>query len=174
MYKSAILLLASFLLFTFLGVSCQETENQEKLHSDKSKVESRKASIEDVERGIRTNIEANTKEGKGYFNIKTDTLDLSLKLVRVHTEYLSVLGPNKFFACVDLATTSGDVYDVDFFLEGDIDNMKVIRTDVHKLNGKPYYSWKQRKDKTWHTVAVKNSSNKLLGVVEGTDRFNFT
>ncbi len=174
MYKSTILLLASFLLFIFLGFSCQSTDSQENNNSHNTKIERKKASIADVERGIRANIEANTKEGNGYFNIKTDTLDLHLKLVRVHTEYLSFLGANKFFACVDLATTSGDVYDVDFFLEGTIGNMQVTRTDVHKLNGKPYYSWKQRKDKTWYTVTVKNSSNKLLGIIEGTDRFNFT
>ncbi len=130
--------------------------------------------IADVERGIRANIEAKTKEGNGYFNFSKDTIDLSLKLVRVHTEYLSVLGPHEFFACVDLATTQGDVYDVDFFLSGDKNQMKVTKTDVHKLNGKPYYSWKQRKDKTWYTVPVKQSSNRLLGVIEGTDKFNFT
>lgn len=174
MYKSNTLALASILLFILFGVSCQSTENKKELSKDGSKTETHKPSIADVERGIRANIEASTKEGNGYFNIKKDTLELSLELVRVHTEYLSVLGPNKFFACVDLATASGDVYDVDFFLEGDIGNMKVTSTDVHKLNGKPYYSWKQRKDKTWYTVTVKNSSNRLLGVIEGTDHFSFT
>lgn len=172
MYKSAILTLTSLLLFTLLFVSCQSSEN--KKENSKEEIKTKKPSIADVERGIRANIEASTKEGNGYFNIKKDTLELSLELVRVHTEYLSVLGPNKFFACVDLATASGDVYDVDFFLEGDIGNMKVTSTDVHKLNGKPYYSWKQRKDKTWYTVTVKNSSNRLLGVIEDTDHFNFT
>lgn len=174
MYKSAIFQLASLILFIFLAVSCQSTESGKETSKDDSKTELQKPSIVDVEKGIRANIEASTKEGKGYFNIKKDTFELNLKLVRVHTEYLSVLGPNKFFACVDLATTSGDVYDVDFFLEGTIENMEVTRTDVHKLNGKPYYSWKQRKDKTWYTVAVKQSSNRLLGVIEDTDRFSFT
>lgn len=174
MYKSSFFQLASFILFIFLAVSCQSTESGKETSKDDSKTELQKPSIVDVEKGIRANIEASTKEGKGYFNIKKDTFELNLKLVRVHTEYLSVLGPNKFFACVDLATTSGDVYDVDFFLEGTIENMEVTRTDVHKLNGKPYYSWKQRKDKTWHTVAVKQSSNRLLGVIEDTDRFSFT
>jgi transglutaminase-like putative cysteine protease len=176
MQKSLLLVITSFLLLLLMLSSCQPPENQGRIPANiTAKITKRKPSITDVERGIRANIEARTKAGDGYFNIKKDTIDLSLKLVRVHTEYLSVLGANKFFACVDLATTSGDVYDVDFFLDGDIDNMKVTSTDVHKLNGKPYYSWKQRKDdKTWYTVAVKNSSNSLLGVVEGTDRFSFT
>ena len=175
MYKSATIPLASFLLSIFLFASCQETKTEKKISKGDIKTDTQKPSIADVERGIRANIKASTKEGNGYFNIKKDTLELSLELVRVHTEYLSVLGPNKFFACVDLATASGDVYDVDFFLEGDIGNMKVTSTDVHKLNGKPYYSWKQRKDdKTWFKVAVKQSSNRLLGVIEGKDHFNFT
>ncbi len=166
---------ALFLLLIFFLQSCKTNGNKaEDTATDEASDAMRKPKIADVERGIRANIDAKTKEGNGYFNIHKDTLNLSLKLVRVHTEYLSILAPNKFFACVDLATSSGDVYDVDFFLEGDIDNMKVTRTDVHKLNGKPYYTWKQRKDKTWHTVAVENSSSDLLGVIEGTDQFTFS
>jgi transglutaminase-like putative cysteine protease len=43
------------------------------------------------------------------------------------------------------------------------------------LNGKPYYTWKRNKqDKTWYTVPVKEASNDLLGVIEGKDQFNFT
>jgi len=136
---------------------------------------SKKVTIQDVERGIRANIARRVKEGDGYFNFSKDTIDLSLKLVRVHTEYLSVLGSNRFFACVDLATTTGDVYDVDFFMEGEAENMKVVQTDVHKLNGKPFYTWKKNKeDKTWFTVPVKNATNDLMGVIEERDEFLFT
>ncbi len=134
----------------------------------------KKVTIAQVESGIRANIETRTQEGGGYFNFQNDSVNLSLKLVRVHTEYLSVLGPNEFFACVDLATENGDVYDVDFFMKGTPGNMVVTKTDVHKLNGKPYYTWKKGKDKTWYTVPVKNASNDLLGVIEGTDHFTFT
>ncbi len=134
----------------------------------------KKVTIEEVEQGIRENIDSMTREGNGVFKIENDSANLNLKLVRVHTEYLSVLGPHEFFACVDLATEDGDVYDVDFFLDGEPGNMKVTSTDVHKLNGKPYYTWKQAEDKTWFTVPVENASNELLGVVEGNDSFTFT
>ena len=73
----------------------------------------------DIEAGIKANIAKKVEEGGGYFNMSTEDRDLRLKLVRVHTEYLSNLGPQRHFACVDLADISGDVYDVDFFLEGD-------------------------------------------------------
>lgn len=175
MTKPTLHIFGIIFLTTLLLGSCQSnSDKDENTTTEESSKVKRKPTIADVERGIRVNIEARTEEGDGYFNIHKDTIDLSLKLVRVHTEYLSVLGPNKFFACVDLATASGDVYDVDFFLEGDIDDMKVTRTEVHKLNGKPSYTWKKRKDKTWFTVPVKNASNELLGVIENIDEFTFT
>jgi hypothetical protein len=151
-----------------IGISCQNPKEKSNIQ-----VPLQKVTIKDVEHGIRNNIERRILESNGYFTLRTDSMELSLKLVRVHTEYLSVLGPNEFFACVDLATVDGDVYDVDFFLNGTADSMEVTRTDLHKLNGKPYYTWKQAKDKTWYTVPVKTASNELLGVIEGTDSFEF-
>ena len=132
-----------------------------------------RASIGDVEKGIRAYIKEKVKEGNGYFELKNDSMDHRLRLVRVHTEYLSVLGPERYFACVDLADTTGDVYDVDFFLNGDPGAMEVTQTTMHKLNGKPFYTWQQGEDKTWHRVPVKNASRPLLGVIEGEDQFEF-
>ena len=51
--------------------------------------------------------------------------------------------------------------------------MDVTETTVHKLNGKPYYAWKQAADKTWNRVPVKEASTRLLGVIEGSDQFEF-
>ncbi len=132
-----------------------------------------KPDIADVERGIRAYIDRETAAGQGYFHVANDSLDLRLKLVRVHTEYLSVLGPEEFFACVDLATSDGDVYDVDFFLAGQPGNMDVTRTDIHKRNGQPFYTWKRTDDNTWHTVPVERASSDLLGVLRGKDAFVF-
>lgn len=175
MHNNAISLLTGALLLV-LG-ACQS--NQDKTSNETVKdinpeKEIDKVTISDVEKGIRANIESMIQDGEGYFNFQNDTVDLSLKLVRVHTEYLSILGKNEFFACVDLATADGDVYDLDFFLKGAPGNMEVTKTDLHKLNGKPYYTWKKGEDKTWSIVPVKNASNDLLGVVEGEDRFDFT
>ena len=127
----------------------------------------------DIEAGIKAHIAREVEAGDGYFNMETDQGELRLELVRVHTEYLSNLGPGRHFACVDLADVSGDVYDVDFFLSGDPGNMVVDQTTLHKLNGKPFYTWKQREDKTWARVPVETASNELLGVVEGQDQFEF-
>lgn len=167
--------LSGLLLLTILLLpSCKTDSDKKTISKPSTKEVGKKTTIADVERGIRENIAAQTANNNGIFYFKNDTAEFNLKLVRVHTEYLSILNPGEYFACVDLATKDGDVYDVDFFLDGKADNMHVTKTTLHKLNGKPYYSWKQRKDKTWYTVPVKQSSNKLLGVIEGKDQFIFT
>jgi len=171
MHKSKPLLISTLLL---LFVACQDNQEKSASQLHDTNQGKKKVTIKDVDQGIRANIEARTRDGGGYFNYTKDTLNLSLKLVRVHTEYLSVLGSNKFFACVDLATENGDVYDMDFFLNGEPGAMQVTRTDLHKLNGKPYYTWKQGKDKTWSTVPVQHASKDLMGVVEDKDYFTFT
>ena len=127
----------------------------------------------DIEEGIKANIKQKVEEGGGYFIMTTEEKELRLELVRVHTEYLSNLGPRRHFACVDLADVSGDVYDVDFFLDGDPGSMTVTETTLHKLNGKPFYTWKQREDKTWYRMPVQNATSDLLGVIEGDDEFEF-
>lgn len=163
------------LLFYLIGIvastailsSCQPTPPD--LEETKTEV----PDIADVEKGIRAYIDRKTEAEQGYFHVANDSLDLNLKLVRVHTEFLSVLGPNEFFACVDLATSDGDVYDVDFFLEGEVGKMDVTRTDIHKRNGKPFYTWKRNEDNTWYTVPVEQASSDLLGVLQGKDVFTF-
>jgi transglutaminase-like putative cysteine protease len=153
------------LSFVLLIISCQTS-----LEKSQAKV-----TIQEVESGIKTYIERKAESNDDFFQFENDTIELSLKLVRVHTEYLSVLGSNEYFACVDLATSDGDVYDMDFFLTGKPGAMKVTRTTLHKLNGKPYYTWKQNKqEKTWFIVPIKNANNQLLGVIEKKDAFSFT
>ena len=129
--------------------------------------------ISEIEAGIKSYIEAKSKESDGFFHVQERDKRLRMKLVRVHTEYLSNLGPKRHFACVDLADVSGDVYDVDFFLSGEPGSMDVTETSIHKLNGKPFYTWKQKEDKTWERRPVEGASRELLGVVEGKDMFDF-
>ena len=149
--------------------SCQQEAKKEDI-----KVPVEKVDIAEIEAGIKDFIAAKTAENGGVFPVKDENHDLRMKLVRVHTEYLSNLGPSSHFACVDLVDESGDVYDVDFFMEGKPGSMTVTQTTVHKLNGKPFYSWKQKKeDKTWYRVPLEQSNNSLLGVVEGKDSFEF-
>jgi transglutaminase-like putative cysteine protease len=127
----------------------------------------------DIQRGIETHIDEQVRLGGGYFKLPFRNQELRLKLVRVHTEYLSKLGPSRYFACVDLADVSGDVYDVDFFLAGEPGAMKVTGTTVHKLNGQPFYAWEQKSDGIWQRIPMKEAAEGLLGVIRGHDEFEF-
>lgn len=156
-------------IISLLALSCQP-----KAEIKEEETPIKKVSIAEIEAGIKDFIEVKTVENGGFFPVKDENHDLKMKLVRVHTEYLSNLGPKRHFACVDLVDESGEVFDVDFFMEGEPGAMKVTETTVHKLNGKPFYSWKQNKeDKTWYRVPLEQSNNSLLGVVEGKDSFEF-
>ncbi len=128
----------------------------------------------DIKAGIEKHIEDVSKASGGYFPITFDGKDMKLKLVRVHMEYLANLGPRRHFACVDLASEEGNVYDVDFFLSGDPGDMTVTETTVHKLNGRPFYLWREQENGVWIHVDADEASRELLGVVEGTDQFEFT
>ena len=127
----------------------------------------------DIQAGIERHIEAQARLGGGYFQLPFRNQELRLKLVRVHTEYLSKLGPGRYFACVDLVDLSGDVYDVDFFLAGEPTAMKVTETIVHKINGQPFYAWEQKSDGTWQRLPLKEASAGLLGVIRDRDEFEF-
>jgi transglutaminase-like putative cysteine protease len=166
--KSVDIIILGAILFAL--TSCQE-KKEAKVHEQKENT--RKVSIKEIESGIKSFIQKKTDENGGYFQVHDRGQDFRMKLVRVHTEYLANLGPKRHFACVDLADVSGDVYDVDFFLNGEPGDMDVTETSVHKLNGKPYYAWKQKKDKTWNRVPVKDAATRLLGVIEGSDSFEF-
>ena len=161
----------AFVLATMMA--CNLSTKQKKVEETLAHKNIPKVVTADIEAGIKANIAKKVEEGGGYFNMTTEGKELRLQLVRVHTEYLSNLGPRRHFACVDLADVSGDVYDVDFFLDGDPGSMAVTETTLHKLNGKPFYTWKQRKDKTWYRKPVQNASSDLLGVIEGEDKFEF-
>lgn len=126
-----------------------------------------------IEAGIRKHIQEKTIRDGGYFKLNYEGKELSLKLVRVHTEYLANLGPERHFACVDLVDTRGDVYDVDFFLSGEPGSMVVTETTAHKLNGQPFYTWEQKKDNTWVRVPIEGAAKELLGIIGGEDEFEF-
>ena len=127
----------------------------------------------DIQAGIERHIAEKSASTGGYFELPYEDGTMRLKLVRVHTEYLANLGPQRHFACVDLVTTDGDIYDVDFFMDGEPGNMSITETTVHKFNGQPFYSWEQAEDKSWDRVAMEDSDAAHLGVIYEKDEFEF-
>ena len=167
MYCQKLLLAALIVCICFAGCNKSHDEQHESSGTVPNVV------TKDIQEGIEKHIEEQTRLGQGYFRIHFEGRELRLRLVRVHTEYLANLGPQRHFACVDLASIDGDVYDVDFFLAGDPGAMTVTETTVHKLNGQPYYVWKQNNDKTWQRYPVEEAPPELLGIIEGRDEFEF-
>jgi hypothetical protein len=51
--------------------------------------------------------------------------------------------------------------------------MTVTETTIHKINGQPFYLWKQDRKGTWSRAPVKDASKALLGVIQDKDRFEF-
>jgi len=129
--------------------------------------------IDDIAAGIEKHIAEQSKASGGYFKLQHNKKELSLQLVRVHLEYLADLGGGVSFACVDLVGTDGPVYDVDFFMKGPPGAMMVTDTSVHKVNGQPLYAWEQKRNGTWRKVSVKKATRRLLGVINGADKFEF-
>lgn len=166
---------ATFVAASALLAACQATP------TERSGAAAQDASVEaiphvitaDIQAGIESYIERRTRDGSGRFALPFEDGELELQLVRVHTEYLANLGPRRHFACVDLAGTDGNVYDVDFFLDGDPGAMDVTQTTVHKVNGRPLYLWEQEQDRTWKRAPIEGAPPALLGVIEGRDRFEF-
>jgi transglutaminase-like putative cysteine protease len=152
---------------------CQSTQSGRTAADDSSAEGVPHVVTADIQAGIEAYVEEQTRLGNGEFVLDFDGQELRLKLVRVHTEYLANLGPHRHFACVDLATAEGNVYDVDFFMAGDPGAMTVTETTVHKINGRPYYLWEQQDDGVWVRAPVDDAAHALLGVVEGADRFEF-
>ena len=127
----------------------------------------------DIKAGIERHIAEQEALNDGYFTVEFEGSTLRLQLVRVHVEYLATLAPQRHFACVDMASSDGQFYDIDFFMSGDPGDMTVTETTVHKLNGVPYYLWAQNEEQVWVRAPVQDASNALLGVVSGTDAFEF-
>jgi transglutaminase-like putative cysteine protease len=130
-------------------------------------------SIDDIATGIEKHIAAQSKSNGGYFKVQFKNKELRLQLVRVHLEYLCDLGRGVHFACVDLVGTDGPVYDVDFFMKGPPGTMVVTETTIHKIDGHPLYLWQQKGNGKWSRVPVKNAPRRLLGVINGSDQFEF-
>ncbi len=130
-------------------------------------------SVETLDQKVRSYVRSNAQGDSGRFHIKKDGKILKLRLVRVHTENISTLAPQRHFACVDMVHTDGNLYDVDFFLEGTEGGLKITQQSVHKRNGVPFYSWEQKPDGTWHRVSVERASKEAKGVKEKRDSFRF-
>jgi len=102
------------------------------------------ASNADISAGLKKYIDSSTRKSTDRrFHIRYRGKDLALDLVKVHDDRIPTLGSGKCFACVDMKGADGRIYDIDFFMALRPGKLTVTEMSVHKINGKPFYNWKQ-------------------------------
>jgi hypothetical protein len=118
----------------------------------------KKVTTGDLQKGIETHIKDQSKTD-GMFHVDDRVLNKTwnLKLVKVHTDKLTALDKDNYFACVDFKADDGTPVDVDFYMKDDGGKLSVTDTTVHKVNGQARYMYEQ-KDGFWHRVDVKKDA----------------
>ncbi|MGH9510479.1 MAG: hypothetical protein ACRD2M_11120, partial [Terriglobales bacterium] len=107
-------------------------EHPQKEHPRKEHPASAPVTMADVDKAIRAHIEKTSKKNDGVFPVEDNVLKKTweLQLVKVHTDRLAHLENDVYFACVDFKASDGTAVDVDFYLKGKADKLKVTDTTV--------------------------------------------
>ena len=148
-YKG-ILVLTVYLVFlagTIMSAEHPTTHEEKKRSPDEKQAGTKEPveiTMEDLAVAIQEYVERDAKLKGGYFLVydKEKEEPLALKLVKVHEDRLSKIGPNSFFACADFETKEGKTYDLDIFMRGSKkNNLKTTEISVHKESGVARYDW---------------------------------
>jgi hypothetical protein len=149
------------LFLTLAGAACVALspilaqEHPEHPTKQQPKKAEKEYSTADLEKAIKA--EVARKSENGAFELYDPELKKtwSLKLDKVHTDRLSKLSADTYFACVDMKDENGQTIDVDFFLESKDGKLEMTDTTVHKIEGKARYKWEE-KDGFWKRVPLEN------------------
>ena len=79
----------------------------------------------------------------GYFLVydaKAKTA-LALTLDKVHRDKLAMVSEGLYFACTDLKSTDGEMYDLDFFMKATESGLQISEVMIHKKAGTARYTW---------------------------------
>ena len=112
--------------------------------TDKPKLESKGVTIPELADAITEYVKKDSALKGGFFFVydPVDKAPLALTLDHVHTERLSRVGPNTYFACADFKATDGKIYDLDVFMQGpERESLQVTEVAVHKKAGIERYTW---------------------------------
>ena len=110
----------------------------------------------DLEKAIKARIGEKTKADGGVFKVEDKVLNKTwdLTLVKVHTDKLTPLSADTYFACTDFKAKDGTVVDVDFYLKNQDGKLVITDTTVHKINGKPRFNYVE-KNGVWVREDIK-------------------
>ena len=111
----------------------------------------------DLDKAIKARIEEKTKAEGGVFKVEDKVLHKTwdLTLVKVHTDKLTPLSADTYFACTDFKAKDGTLVDVDFYMKNEAGKLVITNTTVHKVNGKPRFNYVE-KDGVWVREEVKS------------------
>ena len=99
-----------------------------------------------VKKSIQDHVDMLSAGQAGIFEIKDPELNKTwrLKLAKIHdpVRQFEKEGKTIYFTCTDFKSVdSDDVLDIDFWMVPADHTLKVIDTKIHKLNGKPRYTY---------------------------------
>ena len=123
-------------------------EHPKKKYKKKGKWVSHKKTMKAFVKAVVGHVKMKVAD-EGSFNVYDDKLDKTweLKLVRIHKKRIARLGENKFFACADFKTVAKGKrtkLDLDFFVSRKDGDFIVDEVLVHKVNGKPRYTYNSK------------------------------
>jgi hypothetical protein len=106
----------------------------------------KKITADVVKKSIKENIDAQSTAQGGVFIVHDDKLNKNWRLdaYKIHDPVRSFVkgGQTIYFACVDFKSLDGpDVLDIDFWMVPRGNTLVVIDTKIHKVNGKPRYTY---------------------------------
>ncbi len=133
------------------GLQAQKEHPQE--HPKQTNPAVKPISMAALEKGIKDQIAEKAKANGGKFAVRDDVLSKTwrLELVSVHTDKLTQLDEKTYFACVDFKADDGTPVDVDFYMKNDNDKLTLSDTTIHKVNGKPRFTY-EKKGNFWERV----------------------
>jgi len=139
-------------LAAFSGIAAAQ-EHPEHPMNDVPKAE---LTLEQLAQSIDEYVTKDTALKGGYFLVYDQVAKkpLVLTLDHVHKDRLSALGDEVYFACADFKAQDGKLIDVDVFMKNGDSGLVPTEVHIHKVDGKPRYTWKQDGD-IWVREDVK-------------------
>lgn len=138
---NAIIGAIAMLTVGFVTAFAQEHPHEHPTAAKKSEI-----TVDALAKGITDYVDKDSELKGGYFLVydKQQGKPLALTLQKVHKDRLASLGDGIYFACADFSATDGNIYDVDVFMKGKPDNLKVTDVSIHKKNGESRYDWVEK------------------------------
>ena len=132
------------LAFSLLGATAPAQEHPAEHPEKKAKVD-QQVTLDELAEGITHYIERDTKLKGGYFLVydSEEKKPLMLQLEKVHKDRLSSMGGGVYFACTDMKSSGGVLYDLDFFMKRTDGGIEATEVAIHKKSGKARYGWKE-------------------------------